>query len=590
MSLRRSSRFFTTLLAAGLASAAIGTLSGNAEAQVLRFSKTAAGAIASTGNTLGLSKAQNSNGPGVSNSIGTFISLDPMSVDDSPAPVSGGTPWGKGTTNDWTVNGSTGVLAIPDGAEILYAELVWAGSYAYGGIDLTDKLDLPVALSANADSIAVDPDTVTAVTVKEKSAMGFDVNYYMRSGVVTDFVQKHRGATYSVTGVPATEATTVNSLNAAGWQLVVAYRYSKLPVLRNLSIFVGGSFVDEETQQDYTLNGFCAPSSGPVEGRVTIAALEGDADLTGDELLIGASPNGTFVSLSGPNNPATNFFCSQINGNDGLIDVKGSFGDANHDALAGKNVVGGRQGWDTTTLPLSDKDGHLSNDQTSAVIRTITTGDSYMPTMVALELDVKSPDFTSSETKADKPEVKVGQQVEVTAKLSNIGEAYASAVLFRMGKIQGLELVDFKANGKPGDQDGKPVSYDQLPVGVPVGQLGVMESHTVTLTFEVVGPPADGKEYAIAPEWDHSFVPCAGAKPINDSHKPEGTVVAYIEETPDPTTTGGGGGSAPVPPPLPPIQEESSCGCSVPGAAAPSGGLAAVAAVAAFFARRRRSR
>jgi len=185
MSLHRSTRFFSTLLVSGLVSAAMGTLTGDAEAQVLRFSKTAAGAIASTGNTLGLSKATNSNGPGLANSIGTFISLDPLSVDDTPAPAAGGKPWGASTTSDWTVNGSTGVLDIPDGAEILYAELVWAGSFNYGGQNLTDKLDLPISLSANSDAIAVDPDSVTSVTVSEKSTMGFDVNYYMRSGEVT---------------------------------------------------------------------------------------------------------------------------------------------------------------------------------------------------------------------------------------------------------------------------------------------------------------------------------------------------------------------------------------------------------------------
>jgi len=405
MSLRRTSRCLSSLFAASLALSSL-FAAPSANAQVLRFSKTAAGAIASTGNTLGLSKAENDNGPGPKNSIGTFISLDADSVDMTPAAK--GMPWGKGTTSDWTKNGSTGVLDIPAEAEVLYAELIWAGSFNYGGLNLTDKLETPVTLSANGDSVSVDPDAMTAKTVAEQSSANFAANYYLRSGIVTDFVQKHRNATYAVSGVPATEATNVNSLNAAGWQLVVAYRYSKLPVLRNLSIFVGGSFVDEDSQQDYVLDGFCAPNSGPVEGRVTVSALEGDADLSGDQLLIGATTMGDFVKLSGVNNPEDNFFCSQVNGIDGKLDVSGSFGDVNHDPFAAMNVSGGRQGWDLTTIPLSDKLGHLKNDQTSAVIRTITTDDSYMPTMVALELDVESPDFTSSDTNADKPEVKLG--------------------------------------------------------------------------------------------------------------------------------------------------------------------------------------
>jgi len=550
--LRRSRRsgFAATLVAGGLSALMLGTVTSSAEAQVLRFSKTAAGAIASTGNTLGLAKALNANGPGLKDSIGTFLALDAQSIDDTP---SAPTPWGKGTTADWTKNGSSAVLNIPAGAEVLYAELVWAGSFNYGGENLTDKLETPVTLSINGEDTMVSPDATTALTVAEQSIAGFAANYYLRSGVVTEFVNKHRGGMYSVSGVPATQATNVNSLNAAGWQLVVAYRYSKLPILRNLSIFVGGSFVDEDSSQDYTLTGFCAPSSGPVEGRVTVSALEGDASLVGDQLLIGATPNGDFVKLGGVNNPEDNFFCSQVNGQDGQVDVNGTFGTLNHDAFAGVNVSGARQGWDTTTLALSDKAGHLKNDQNEAIIRTITTGDSYMPTMVALELDVKSPDFTSSDTTADKPEVKLGDEIEVTAKLSNIGEAYASAVLFRMSEIEGLDLIEFTTNGKTGDVNGKPVDDAQLPTGVEMGQLAVMASHTVTMRFAVVGAPANGAtEFVFEPQWDHSFVVCAGAKPINDTHTPEGTKVSYVVENLGTGGAGGTGGSAPTPI-LPPI-------------------------------------
>ena len=584
----RFSRIGTPLLAASFA-AACGTLTSTAEAQVLRFSKTAAGAIASTGNTLGLAKATGSNGPGTANSIGTFIALDPKSVDKTPAAL--GTAWAAGTTSDWTKNGSNGPLALPAAADVLYAELVWAGSFNYGGEDLSAALETPVTLSFSGESVAVAPDAATSLTVAEQSIAGFAANYYLRSAAVTDFVSKHRGGLYTVSGVPGTQSEKVNSLNAAGWQLVVAYRDSKLPVLRNLSIFVGGSFVDEDSVQDYTLSGFCAPSSGVVEGRVTISALEGDADLEGDQLLIGSKVDGDFVKLGGVNNPEDNFFCSQVNGGDGKLDTAGSFGTLNHDAFKGTNVVGGRQGWDTTTLPLSDKAGHLKNDQTVAVIRTITTGDSYMPVMVALELDVKSPDFTSSDTVADKAKVEIGDEIEVTAKLSNIGEAYASAVLFRMASIEGLDLLEFTTNGKAGDVNGNGVDDAQLPKGVEMGQLGVMESHTVTMRFAVKGAPAEGPDFVFEPQWDHSFVVCAGALPIHNTHTPEGTKVAYVvpaSGTGGAGGAGGAGGTGPTPV-LRPIEEEASCGCDVPGTVVPNGGVAALVGVALLALRRRRS-
>ena len=51
------------------------TLTTAATAQQLRFTTTAPGGVVATGNTLGLSKDTNLNGPGTRDSIGTFLTL-----------------------------------------------------------------------------------------------------------------------------------------------------------------------------------------------------------------------------------------------------------------------------------------------------------------------------------------------------------------------------------------------------------------------------------------------------------------------------------------------------------------------------------
>src|SRR5690554_718241 len=102
-------------------------LASPAQAGELRFSTTAKGGVVGTGNTLGLAKQPGANGPGTDDSIGTFSSLDPTLIDDSPANVDN--PWPLGTTNDWTLNGSSAVLTLPAnpaGIEVVYAELVWS--------------------------------------------------------------------------------------------------------------------------------------------------------------------------------------------------------------------------------------------------------------------------------------------------------------------------------------------------------------------------------------------------------------------------------------------------------------------------------
>ncbi|WP_437912976.1 MYXO-CTERM sorting domain-containing protein [Sorangium sp. So ce302] len=123
-----------------------------------------------------------------------------------------------------------------------------------------------MTLSTGGASMAASPDEATSVTLAGTSASGFSVNYYLRSANVTAFVQAHGAGAYEVRGVPGTQNETNNALNAAGWTLVVAYRDGTQPV-RNLSVLVGGSFVDEDTQQDYVVSGFCAPPSGPIEGK-----------------------------------------------------------------------------------------------------------------------------------------------------------------------------------------------------------------------------------------------------------------------------------------------------------------------------------
>jgi len=321
-----------------------------AEAQALRFSATAPGGIIGTGNTLGLAKGDNENGPGTLDSIGTFISLG-NTIDNMP--VNAANPWPMGTTYDWMQNGSSAVLDLPE-AEVLYAELVWGGSYQYGTEDVSAALGSSVTLAANGQMVMVTPDPVTALTISETAITGFAVRYYMRSADVTNFVKQAGKGTYSVSGVPATQTTSIKSLNAAGWTLVVAYR-DEGAAIRNLSVFVGGSFVDENETQDYTVTGFCTPPAGEVTGNVIVSTIEGDASYINDKLQIAptAADPTKFKDLYGPNNPADNFFCSQINDSAGMLDTRGTFGMMNHNAMTGVNTKGGRQGWDVTTVGVS---------------------------------------------------------------------------------------------------------------------------------------------------------------------------------------------------------------------------------------------
>ncbi len=510
--------------------AVLGGLRGSAAAQDLRYSTTQPGNVIATGNTLGLAKQLGLNGPGVEDSIGTFTSLDSASVDlfpDNPL-----NPWFAGTTSDWHMNGSDAFLDLPAEAEVLYAELVWGGSFQYGDENVLADLDSTVTLGFGADTLTVSPNAATAVTVN--IAGSFPIRYYMRSAEVTNFVQTHLDGFYSVSGVPGTQSALSNTTNAAGWTLILAYRYDGEPI-RNMSVFVGGLFVDENTTVDYPVDGFCAPPSAPIEGTIAIATIEGDADRVGDQLAIGETVGDpTFVNLSGPNNPVDNFFCSQLNDPSGNLDTNGTFGDLNH--APGSNVSGGRQGWDVTHVALSSDDGHLVPDQTSAVLRTQTLDDSYMPVLAGIAIDVNAPKFLydQSTTMVDKDTVALGEEFTLTVKLVNEGSAPANGVAFNLALPSGIDLSSFSTNGQPGDISGGTVVLGDLASGVDMGDIAPNDERTVVATFEVAA--AQPNDILLQPIWTYDYQVC-----INDPATPEQFKATAVTIDFDGGTGGAGG-------------------------------------------------
>lgn len=516
-----------TCLAVGLASTAAHA------APVQRFRETAAGNIVATGNTLGLSKALDLNSPGLEDSIGTFLTLDETSVDDFPANV--GNPWGDGTTNDWTLNGSDAELVLPgDNTQVLYAELIWGGSTFYGTEDVTGDLESSVTLSFGDDSLVVDPDPATVLTIMETANEGFPVNNYMRSADVTDFVSAHGAGFYAAEGVPATQDSLIDELNTAGWTLVVAYRTAGEQV-RNLTIYVGGSYVDEDSTEDYEFAGFCTPPQGDFDGYAVVSAMEGDADREGDSFAIAEDVGGPFANLSGPNNPEDNFFCSQLNDSDGQLDTAGTAGDLNHNAIAGNNVVGGRQGWDITRVSLNSADNQLVNGQTEAVIRTQTASDSYIPTVVAFGIEVNAPDLSSAMAAAAPTTLAIDQTSTVTVDIANMGEADATGVLFTAELPEGLTLDSFAIDGSDGDVDGNAVDAAGLAAGVAIGDVAVDGAKQLEFVVRSEGAPAEDA-YVITPQWTYDYVSCTGEDPLTE---PQVLADIVIEFDGDGGTSGG---------------------------------------------------
>lgn len=389
-----------------------------------RYQETINGAITFTGNTVGLSKKENSNQAGIEHSIGGYISPNAASsyedyVELPPTITKSGTTQyitenPVGANNG---NGSFAYLNLPSGSKIEYADLIWAGSYQVG----VNNVSAPIKFTVGANS-----NTIT--TQDAQYTQPNKENYYLNVKEVTNLLPSGTigGSQIKITceNIIGTITTNDNTGNACGWTLCVIYSNPALPS-RNISLYSGNldTFVASNNTVTATASGFQTPISGLVNGRILFTALEGDATLTGDQAAI-TNTSGTFNDLFGPKNLSNNFFASQINNDFGNTDTSGSFGNNNQNP-SGTNIVGGRQGWDITNVNANPSPFiNLDNGQTSTTVRCTSSGDRYWVTGLGIQLDVNSPAISATKT-VNKTTVVVGEEMEYTVTLTNNGTADA---------------------------------------------------------------------------------------------------------------------------------------------------------------------
>ncbi len=505
--------FSMNRLMVGFVLLALTALSAQA-AYVNEFSTTTRGAITFTGNTLGLSmNAAGTMAPGTDHSVGAFVTTNTaLQYGTYPA----------GTTINWHLNSSAANLVLPAGSTVLHAELIWGGSYnvasGTGDDNVTSSLGTSVSFTPPGGStIAVAPRSATP-QFGASSDMSF--SWYVQSADVTALVRTAGAGTYVTGGVPGTYTTAEPVANAAGWTLAVVYGNASLPT-RNLTVFVGAEGSGTAGLPPAQVSGFCTPLTGPVNGRVLITAVEGDANnMPGDTFLFGPTmPLGVSNRLSGPNNPITNFFASQINNDAGTIDTTGTFGTRNHDASAGTAAIGGRQGWDITNV---DGSAQLVNGQTQAFAQGTTSGigDEYVVAGLGLQIDTFSPSFPIVVKTVNRSSTFVGDVMTYTVTLTNNGQTNADGVIFGDALIPETTFV-------PGSLrvDGVARPAVVAPTGVALGTINIGQTVTVDFQVTVNAMPAGGIIRNSA-SWTYNYTACsatlAGAITTNEVSIPFG--------------------------------------------------------------------
>ncbi|MDQ0114212.1 DUF11 domain-containing protein [Paenibacillus harenae] len=456
---------------------------------VTRFNDIVNGAITFTGNTLGLTGNSNT----INGVAGTFDSITAFTTIDTSLQF-GSFP--AGTTDQFSLNSSSAILRLPPGASVLYAELLWSSYFLFsattGVINVTASINDAVSFTTPAGSFTISHDPATAFQFAETATTAA----YIRSANVTDLVRAGGAGTYTTGQVPS-------AFRAVGWTLAVVYQDVSLP-FRSIELFVGIEGVTPTNHPTFEISGFSTPLEGTIEGRLLVAALEGDASGTTDRFFFG--PNlSSLTLLRGPNNFVNNFFASQINGDDGYLDTSGTFGDRNAiNGNPGTATLACRHGWDITNIDISST---LSLGQTSAVVQAFTLDDRYNLNALAVQIDINSPLLTVVKD-VDRTVIFAGEVIAYAINVTNTGLVTANSAVLTDALPEGSEFV-------AGSVTIDDVVFSDLDprTGIPLGDVAADESIVIRFQARQVSIPPNNEAINLAIV-QFTFVQAAGLEPL----------------------------------------------------------------------------
>jgi uncharacterized repeat protein (TIGR01451 family) len=266
-----------------------------------------------------------------------------------------------------TFNSSMSTLALPDGAQVLWARLYWGARLDAGASGSGTAGDASKA--AQVAFKAPGASAYQTLTGTQLAQNGGQQNAYQSFVDVTNLVRDAGNGDYWAGNVQAGSGTD----RYAGWALTIAYTAPGLP-LRNLTVFEGFNTVGSGYPQNIDVSGFTAPLNGPVDAQLSMVVYEGDLSQTGDYALLNSSQLATAVS------PGTNFFDSINSLNGASVTTR---------TPADRNMLG----FDIKNLGAS---GIIPNGATSARFSFSSAGDVYYPGVLALAINLYAPDFTTS--------------------------------------------------------------------------------------------------------------------------------------------------------------------------------------------------
>ena len=277
----------------------------------------------------------------------------------------------------------------PTNKKILYAGLYWSATYKYNaGIQKkAEKFtvtnpsrdqfrDVKIKLPGQENYINILGEIIfDGLNSKAEK----DFAPYAVYADITSFVKELSNPTgvYTVADIKATQGT-LSGGSAGGWTLFVVYEDPSMTG-KFITSFDGFAGVTDKST-DIQFNGFQTLPKGNVKAKIACAALEGDCNLIGDQLLFNSSnEKREFTTLSNSLRKNSNFFNSCI-----TIENKyfmNRFPDS-------KNTLG----YDTCLITIPNPNNSvIGNNCTEAQLRLKSSGDRYFMFFTAFNVEVTSP-------------------------------------------------------------------------------------------------------------------------------------------------------------------------------------------------------
>ncbi|WP_028595041.1 DUF7507 domain-containing protein [Paenibacillus assamensis] len=357
-------------------------------------------------------------------------------------------------------------LLLPPESRVLYAEIVWAGSFNHLGNNWRASIEAPIHLTTpEGIKFRVEPDPATASYMGE--------NEYFRSANVTDIIQAGGSGAYIVNGNSTNIRQADTLCKLIGWTLCVIYEHPTLP-LRNLSLNVGGVRVNPSSSVTTAISGFGTPLSGPIAGKLAVCI--GEREEVASNLLDYAAANP--IDLTNSNDVLHHFFTALQGDSTRSTSAynTASMPYFSKDEI-GRKSVGSRR-WDISNMDISQS---LFNSQTSAMFQFRTTGDFYNLYAAGISIEINQPRLEVTMDVSPSQELEE-QVLQYSIVIQNIGSTSAESVII-IDTLADHTLFIYESlriNGELAPPDTNPA------LGISVGTI--LPEQSIILLYKVKMP------------------------------------------------------------------------------------------------------